>query len=87
MAAAVQWYEEHSRSAADRFALAVETAVDRILCSPGSFPASAYGTRRLVMNRFPFLIAFRESGSFVQVIAVAHASRRPGYWKDRLTSH
>lgn len=32
---------------------------------------------------FPYDVVVREAGNEVLVIAVAHHSRRPGYWKDR----
>ena len=36
------------------------------------------------MRRFPYLIVYRVTASAIQVVAVAHARRRPGYWKTRL---
>lgn len=41
------------------------------------------GVRRYVLRRFPFLIVYRVLESQVEVIAVTHARRRPGYWKSR----
>jgi hypothetical protein len=41
------------------------------------------GVRRYVMCRFPFLVVYRVVGSEIEVIAVAHARRRPGYWRSR----
>jgi hypothetical protein len=40
--------------------------------------------RRFALNdRFPFSIVYSIQGDTLFVIAVAHASRRPGYWKRR----
>jgi hypothetical protein len=36
------------------------------------------------VGNFPFHLVYRLSGSVLRVIAVAHTSRRPGYWRDRL---
>ena len=44
------------------------------------------GVRRLVMRRFPFSIVVREAGPNIDVIAFAHHSRRPGYWRERLST-
>jgi hypothetical protein len=33
--------------------------------------------------RFPYLVPYREEPSRIFVVAVAHAKRRPGYWKKR----
>ena len=42
------------------------------------------GIRRLVLRRFPYSIVVRQVGGSLEVIAFAHHSRRPGYWRDRL---
>jgi hypothetical protein len=33
---------------------------------------------------FPYLIVYRDLGSVLSVIAVAHGKRPPGYWLGRL---
>lgn len=58
----------------------VDRAVERIEEAPRRWPPYLAGTRRYLLRRFPFFIAFRESGEGVQVVAVTHARRRPGYW-------
>lgn len=40
-------------------------------------------TRRYLLRRFPFFVVFREVADRVQIVAVAHARRRPGYWLGR----
>jgi hypothetical protein len=37
-----------------------------------------------VLKRFPYDIVVRELSEEILVVAVAHHSRRPGYWRDRL---
>ena len=39
--------------------------------------------RKYVFPRFPFILFFRMLKEEIQIIAVAHAKRRPGYWKSR----
>lgn len=39
--------------------------------------------RRIRMQRFPYTVLFREVGGVVQILAVAHHRRRPGYWLGR----
>jgi hypothetical protein len=34
-----------------------------------------------VLRRFPFTIVYREAAQGIEVIAVAHAKRRPAYWR------
>ena len=41
--------------------------------------------REAVLRRYPYSVVYRVATSGdVQVIAVAHASREPGYWRDRV---
>lgn len=42
-----------------------------------------YGYRRYTIQRFGFLVWYRETQKEVFVIAVHHGSREPGYWKNR----
>jgi plasmid stabilization system protein ParE len=80
---AFRWYHRRSAHAASRFQTALETAVDQILQSPDRWPAYLYGTRYRVLRRFPFILVYRQLVDRLEVVAVAHASRRPGYWKRR----
>jgi toxin ParE1/3/4 len=80
---AFRWYHRPSAHAASRFQTALETAVDQILQSPDRWPAYLYGTRYRVLRRFPFIVVYRQLVDRLEVVAVAHGSRRPGYWKRR----
>jgi hypothetical protein len=35
------------------------------------------------VKRFPYKIVYRERADDLYIVAIAHTSRRPGYWKDR----
>src|SRR5882762_4975331 len=54
--------------------------------APRRWPAGVHGTRRFLLHRFPFAVAYRELRSIIQVLAVAHARRRPGYWRAPATA-
>ena len=41
------------------------------------------GVKRLILKRFPFDIVVLERTATTVIIAVAHQSRKPGYWRDR----
>ena len=43
-----------------------------------------FETRRYLVKRFPYLVYVATVHGRREVIAIAHASRRPGYWRDRL---
>lgn len=36
------------------------------------------------MRRFPYSVVYHLSGEVIRVIAVAHQSRRPGYWRGKM---
>lgn len=84
--AARLWYAERSPSAAAAFVAELDRAVAVIGEAPARWPRHLGKTRRFVMRRFPFTVVYRELQDCVEAVAVAHAKRRPGYWKDRLTS-
>jgi plasmid stabilization system protein ParE len=76
---AARWYRERSVRSAGQFVEEVNDAIDRILAAPHRWPAGPYGTRKFLLHRFP--VVYRELPSTIQVLAVAHGHRRPGYWK------
>ncbi len=77
------WYEERSLLAAAAFLRELSAAVQRIQEAPQRYPRGDAGTRRVVLERFPFTIHYRAGADTVTVVAVAHQKRRPGYWTSR----
>jgi toxin ParE1/3/4 len=47
--------------------------------------SGAKGLKRLILKRFPYDIVVIESTDEVIIIAVAHHSRKPGYWRQRIS--
>jgi hypothetical protein len=43
-----------------------------------------YPYRRHVLRRFPYTIIFTGTDLSIEVTAIAHAKRKPGYWLNRL---
>jgi plasmid stabilization system protein ParE len=81
---AVDWYAARSDRAASMFTIEFGRAVLRLRESPLRWPTHQQGTRRIRLRRFPFAIVYRVVGlDELQVIAVTHLHRRPGYWRDR----
>jgi plasmid stabilization system protein ParE len=81
--AAQRWYGERSAIAAGAFTAELSHAVDMVVEAPDRWPRSARGTRRYVFPRFPFSLVYRVREDMVEVVAVAHHKRRPGYWRTR----
>lgn len=82
--AAVDWYRERSEKAAEGFLRELDRAIGQIAQNPDRFPVFESGTRRMLLRRYPFGIVFRETGGRLEIIAVAHGRRRPGYWRERV---
>lgn len=82
--AAFEWYLERSILAASKFAEALNRAIDMIVKAPQRWPASSNGIRRFLLQKFPFAIVYRELPEIIQVLAIAHTRRKPGYWKQRV---
>ena len=83
--AAFDWYLARSADAASRFDTEVERALRQIAESPQRWAAGISGTRRHLLRKFPFMLIYRElSQKTVQIVAVAHTSRKPGFWKQRI---
>jgi plasmid stabilization system protein ParE len=79
----IAFYVNRSPIAAERFLTEVEQALDSVAEAPERWPPFRAGTRRFVMADFPYSIIYREVGNEIQVLAVAHAKRRPQYWRGR----
>lgn len=77
------WYAGRSLIAAERLLDEVDAALDLILEAAERWPLHRLGTRRYVMSSYPYSIVYRAGRGSVDVYAVAHAKRRPTYWRDR----
>lgn len=82
--AAARWYAERSVTAAAAFSREMDSAESAITRFPEAWPSFDHGTRRYLLQRFPFSVVYRVEARRVLIVAVAHALRRPGYWKSRL---
>lgn len=81
--ASFEWYLRRNESAASGFMAELDRAVDLISQHPERWPRFLAGTRRYLLRRFPFSVVYREFENHVQIVAIAHGRRKPGYWRDR----
>lgn len=80
----LDWYSERSSLAAANFVGAMEEAIDKIAADPHRFPSTFGNCRYCRLKRYPFRLIYRERDGRVEIVAVAHASRDPGFWHDRV---
>ena len=86
---AAAWYERQRPGPGTDFFAAFEAAVDLveeqlIPLSPYPRKAGAAGAKRVILKRFPYDIVIVEYAAELVVIAVAHQSRQPSYWRERI---
>ena len=77
------WYAERSPDAARGFAIEIDAALKKIAGQPERFPTIDGRHQACSVDRYPFQVVFRSDSGTVNVIAVAHAKRRPKYWLQR----
>lgn len=82
--AAVRYYERARSGLGSEFIDALEQALTEIGESPWSGSPFGQNLRRRVLRRFPFEVVYSVGEDEILVLAVAHQSRRPFYWRDRL---
>jgi plasmid stabilization system protein ParE len=85
----VDWYDEREAGVGARFEAAVREAIDAAVDSPESWATWPDWNREPVVRSrrvtgFPYRVAYFVDGDALVVVAIAHAKRRPGYWRDRL---
>ncbi len=81
--AAREWYQARNAEAAEAFMAELDLAIERVEEVPRQWPTYLANTRRYLLRRFPYFVVFREANDRLQILAVAHARRRPGYWLGR----
>lgn len=77
-------YRNRSDEAAAAFLLELENASSAIKSSPEIWTPYLHGTRCYLMKRFPYIIVYRFGDEEIEILAVAHGSRKPGFWTDRV---
>jgi toxin ParE1/3/4 len=83
--AAAMFYEARRSGLGAIFTREIEAAIDRIVAAPEQFRFVEQDVRRCLAHVFPYGVLYTLEGDFILIVAVAHASRRPGYWQDRLS--
>ncbi len=79
-------HAERSQQAADAFQEELQDAGRAIQQIPTRWANYLFGTRRYLMKRYPFVVVYRLAADRIEIMAVAHGRRKPGYWKRRLDS-
>jgi toxin ParE1/3/4 len=81
---AVNWYAARDPATAEKFSRVFLAKLNEAAKAPHHWPLDRYGTRRIHLRPFSYYLVIREFRGALEVVAVAHTSRRPGYWRKRL---
>ena len=81
----VDYYESRQSGLGSELEDEIDHAYSMILRFP--LASAQWGDRPdrrvYVLDRFPFTIPYQIAGEEIVVLALAHTSRRPGYWSRR----
>ena len=80
----VDFYDQESKELGDRLIADFSTVIERLCQYPESGPRLSKRLRIARLSGFPYNIIYRIESDHILVVAVAHQSRRPGYWKGRI---
>lgn len=81
---AVQWYlDDGGPAPAELFEWAAFRAVNLLAQLPRLGTPAYRGVRTWPLKGFPYTLVYRSESEGITVIAVAHQSRAPGYWRRR----
>jgi hypothetical protein len=83
---AIEYYDAKAAGLGDRFLAEVKLATRHMEQYPQIAPVSDDGVRVSVLVRFPYSLMYVVDEHEILVLALAHQSRRPRYWADRLPS-
>ncbi len=82
--AAVRFYEGRHQGLGEQFLRAVERTVRRIAERPESFAYYEVPVRSCRVPKFPYRVLYVNDSEAIWIIALAHLSRMPGWWRYRL---
>ena len=82
---AISYYNAQKPGLGDAFLLEAVAAIERIRKFPDAWHPLGPSLRRCRLRRFPYGLIYASNANEILIVAIAHAHRRPDYWRDRLT--
>lgn len=81
--AAAAFYHDKQPGLAQRFLGDLEDTLHRIQRHPLAYRKVESEIRKCRVAHFPYGLIYRVRPDFIEIIAVMHLRRPPGYWKQR----
>ncbi|MBS0172175.1 MAG: type II toxin-antitoxin system RelE/ParE family toxin [Nitrospira sp.] len=80
---AARFYAERQPGLDRRFLDLLEDALHRISRRPQLYPKVEGDIHKCRLPRFPYGVIYRTKPETVEILAIMHLNREPGYWKAR----
>jgi plasmid stabilization system protein ParE len=82
--AAVDWYEQQRAGLGAAFLDRVREVFARIAANPQLHATVYQDVRKAVVQKFPYVVLYKEEAGEVVVTAVFHTARDPARWQGRV---
>jgi hypothetical protein len=79
-----KFYERRREFLGDNFLDLIGETLVKIQANPDLGKPGKFSTRSWKVRRFPFRIVYLDQAEHLWIVAVAHLSRKPNYWLERL---
>ncbi|MBI5330131.1 MAG: type II toxin-antitoxin system RelE/ParE family toxin [Betaproteobacteria bacterium] len=83
---ALAWYLERDPCAADGLDDVLAEAESLLTRHPGLGAPRSGRVRIFPLKKYPYSLVYYKQATDLVIVAIAHQSRRPGYWRPRLKS-
>jgi toxin ParE1/3/4 len=83
-AQAARYYADIDPQLGLRFYNEIERLIVAVCAQPDRFLRFSPPARRALARKFPYSVVYLNEPDRVWIVAVMHAKRRPGYWRERL---
>jgi plasmid stabilization system protein ParE len=80
---AIDWYLPRSLDAAEKFNRAIFNVLREIESDPTRYAKIHLDYQYARVVGFPYICIFRQNADHIQILAIAHTSRKERYWIDR----
>ncbi len=80
---ASSFYESRQNGLGLRFLDSINKGLASIRSDPLIWKPDRLGRRKYIIWKFPYILIYKIKNSMIYILALAHTSRKPGYWKPR----
>ena len=77
IAGIVGWYDEQKNNLGNKFIEHLHLVFSSIEANPGSFSKFYKQIRKVSLQKFPYIVLFKEEKTSIIILAVFHTSRNP----------